>query len=389
MSRDNEPNQEEAASADLVERALGPFVPTTEAEVEKAEAEGVEFNGELPPSLRQYRDPAAFSAPRSTRIVSIDDARRDREERKPSKSNVVALFSHGAAMVAGAVAAAAILLIVVRPKQPIAGPAGGDTAPVPSETAAPAEPGPIVLGDAGTCDADCCGGSQCARASKDMQTCPSGRTCTSCSREELTESQYRFKLGGLAPSEWGKKALQSGSLDVCVRVAGSDMVCAPAHTSEEAPSRWIELPLVATSGDNLAGVTVTIRYRGAKQALAEWNQIIPVNAAVLCKGLMIEPKMENGESIGALSMFLVDSHYVELGRAADVASLEELRRRFQTKLDLKIFETKQPDGRHFALAAGPFAKPQSERFRWAVLDAGAEAETSVGTDYVGDPRPAN
>lgn len=409
MSPSKRPDPTEEEVAELALRALGRFVPTTEAEVERAEAEGVE-DVDLPPSLSQYRDPAdAASEPRSVRVASLEDARRAKTEREASagrrerlglrlgddarggqgddeRSGVGPWISHGVAIVIGAAAAA--MLFASRRETTLPTSAATDTAPAMSETAKPAEPPPILLEDAGVCAADCCGGGECASAPFDMKQCPSGRTCISCSRDELVDSQYRFKVGGLAPSDRGKKALDAGSLEVCVRVASSELVCAPTHASDAAASRWIELPLVATSGDNLSGVTVQIRFKGAKQPLAEWSQIIPVNASVLCKGVMIEPKMKDGEPIGAMSMFLIDSHYVELGRASDVATLRELRRRFRTPLELSVFETKQPGERHFALVAGPFAKPRAERLRWAVLDAGAHAQSVVGTDYVGSPRPA-
>lgn len=374
------------AELDAVERALGPFVPTTEAEVERAEADGVEHQGELPASLRELPTPGADEPPRSARVVSLEEVRAGRQGAAPRRG--VSWASHGAAALAGALAAAAVLTLTVRRPIPSAGPAGADAAPSASESAAPpAAPAKIRLSSAGLCGSDCCGGAECGKSSAELRSCPSGRTCISCSRAELTESQYRFKLGGLAPSELGKKALSSGPLEVCVRVAASERVCAPAHSSEDAARRWIELPLVATGGDNLAGVTVELRFVGAKQRLASWSQPIPVNAAVLCKGMMIEARTDEDEVFGSMSLFLVDSHYVELGRAADVAGLRALSERFETPLELKIFETKQAGERRFALAAGPFERPRAERLRWAVLDAGASAESNTGADYVGDPRP--
>ncbi|MBK8937021.1 MAG: hypothetical protein IPM79_05100 [Polyangiaceae bacterium] len=383
----SEPKGDEV-SLELVERALGPLVPTTEAEVERAEADGVEHVGELPPSLRALREPARIEAPRSARVVSLDDVRSLRGgSGTPARGS--SWLSHGAAAAAGALAAAAAIALGLRGPATNVGPAGGDVAASGSASAAPpSEPAKIALNDAGLCGAECCGGAECAKSPADMRACPSGRTCISCSRSELTDSQYRFKLGGLAPTELGKKALASGPLEVCVRAAASDRVCAPAHSSDDAARRWIELPLVTTAGDNLAGVTVEIRFVGAKQRLASWSQGIPVNAAVLCKGTMIEAKTDEGEVFGSMSMFLIDSHYVELGRGADVAGLEALARRFETPLELRVFETRQPGDRRFALAMGPFAKPRAERLRWAVLDRGAAAESHTGADYVGEPRPS-
>lgn len=361
----------------LVDRALGPMVPTTTREVEDAEADGVELEGDLPAELAEYRPPSKRNPEKVANVRSLDEA-RDKRARASG-----GFGTHALAGLVGAAAAAALLLANNDRRTVPSGPDASRS--VPTVTAAAGNPPPLVLENVGDCEKGCCGGADCEASKSDMATCPSGRTCISCSQAELAASEYRLKIGGFAPAELARKSLEAGPLEVCVRVASSELVCAPAFTDKDG-ERWTELPLVATSGDVLSGVTVQVRFVGAKAPLAEWNGVVAVTPVVLCKGMLVEPKTKIGELFGTLSMFVVDTHYVELGRAADTASLRRLADGVETDLPLAIFETTAAGAERFALVVGPMTKPDAERIRWTLLEAGREASAVTGTGYRGDPR---
>ena len=102
--------------SNLVDRAVGDLVPTTTAEVARAEADGCEHEGELPEALLTYREPEPESERVEARI----------------RSNVVPLFSHAFALLAGAAAAVVFARATTAP--PVLR-AGGD--PVVSAKRAP------------------------------------------------------------------------------------------------------------------------------------------------------------------------------------------------------------------------------------------------------------
>jgi len=374
--------EEESSELDaLVQGAFGELVPTTEAGVERAEADGVEHRGALPASLALYGDRLSAggvseTAPKS--VVSMEEARRSRELHKHAR--IRATLSHIGVGLVGAAAAAALLLTVrSTPRIGVGGDPPGSASTLPSAT-----PTQIVIGDAeSVCPSSCCAGSACGKASAEMVSCASGRTCISCSAADLAAGVYRFRVGGFAPADKFKKNLSAGPLEVCVRVAGSELVCGPAHTAGD-PDKWASLPLPVTNGDTLGGVTIVIRFAGAKEALAEWSEPLSFNAGGLCKGYLIQPIFRTGEVLGTLSAFLVDAHYVELLRAGSVERLKEERRRFDTKLPLTVFDTERPGDGRFALVLGPFGKAHAERVRWSALEAGASATPSLGDDFVGD-----
>lgn len=343
--------------------ALGPFVPTTEAEVARAEAELAAQPTPLPASLAEYR-------PRPKALA-------------PKRGAVVPLVTHGAMALLGA--AAALALTLRRAPAPLPSAESGGSATT-SAVAATTSAVPVIdLAPAAACGSACCGGRDCAAAPKDLRTCPSGRACIGCAGEDPGAAQYRFKISGLAPSEAGKTALAAGPLEVCARVASSDLVCGPAYVNRDGSDRWLELPLVASAGDTISGVTVLVRTPGAKQALAEWSQPVPATPAVLCKGLLVDPRTPEGAVFGYVSLFLIDSSWVEIGRAGSVATLRAELARFAPGTRLSVFDTAQPGERRFALALGPYSSARAERVRWAVLEQGGQAVTVVGTDYRGAP----
>ncbi len=373
--KDDEDNGELEA---LMRDAIGDLVPQSEAAVLRAEAEGV-ADVTLPSSLATYRGVAEAPALRE-RVVSLDEARA-RRAAPPRRVHPIA--SHFGVGLVGAAAAAAVLL-AVRSTGNVG--IGGDPPGTATSSAAPAA-APIAFGDADSvCPSSCCAGSACAKASGDMASCASGRSCISCSAADLAAGVYRFRVGGFAPTEKFKKNLSAGPLEVCLRVAGSEMVCGPSHTGGD-PAKWPSLPLPVTGGDTLGGVTVSIRFAGAKESLAEWSEPLSFNAGGLCKGYLIQPMFRTGEPLGTLSAFLVDSHFVELGRGPSVAALKAERARYKTPLGFSVFDTKAPGDRRFALVLGPFGKAHAERVRWAALEAGASAAPSLGDDFVGDALP--
>ncbi|MBL8739638.1 MAG: hypothetical protein JNK04_01050 [Myxococcales bacterium] len=364
----------------LVGDAMGDLVPTSEAAVLRAEAEGV-ADVALPSSLARYRglSDAPVIAPR-TEVASLDEARA---RRAVSPRRIHPLVSHFGVALAGAAAAAAVLLAVR--STPNIG-IGGDPPGSVTTSAAPAA-GPIVFGDAeSVCPSSCCAGKSCAKATGDMASCASGKSCISCSQADLAAGVYRFRVGGFAPAEKFKKNLSAGPLEVCLRVAGSEMVCGPSHTGGD-PSKWPSLPLPVTGGDTLGGVTISVRFAGAKESLAEWSEPLGFNAGGLCKGYLIQPMFRTGEPLGTLSAFLVDSHFVELARGSSIAALKEERRRYQTPVSFSVFDTKAPGDRRFSLVLGPFGKAHAERVRRQALEAGANATPSLGDDFVGDAMP--
>jgi hypothetical protein len=137
----------------------------------------------------------------------------------------------------------------------------------------------------------------------------------------------------------------------------------------------------------LAGFELALRLKGSKQQLGAWKNPVTLNATVLCKGLLIKPKDEKEEVLGTVSVFLEDTHYVELLRGDSVERLLEARSRLSfVDVTPRIFETRKTGADHFALVLGPFDKPTAEKLRWALLDKGESARLVIGEDHVGPPR---
>ena len=376
--------------AELVGDALGDageLLPTTEAEVERAEAAGVE-EVELPESLQELpprsttRDPGgtdeARTASPSARVVELADARARRGG---------SWLSHGVAAALGAAAATAVLFATTRTERPAGGVPSAE--PVTPRADAAAEPWKLALGAIDSCPSDCCAGSVCTKAEGELAKCSSRHTCVACSIDELAKGSYRVRLGALALTDAGRAAMKAaGSFDLCVRVGSSPMTCTPAHTSSNAGDPWAVLPLLASVQDAVAGFELEVRARGTQRALGAWKSPVRLNATVLCRGLSAKPKSPKDESLGVVSVFFDDTHYVELERAERASSLAALRPRIDvTGAPLTIFETSRPGAQRFALVLGPFTKTVAENVRWKVLDQGRPARIVVGDDHVGDGRP--
>jgi hypothetical protein len=364
------------------------LIPTTEAEVKDAERRGVEFEGALPASLEAYR-------PKAAPVSDDPDAGSVLSERAPPTSGRVdapagkvrrlgrsAWLTHLIAAALGAAAAAALLI----------GRGPGPDRPLPTgEPAKPradAAPKTVAIPAVLACSKPCCAGSQCREARDELKSCASERRCIACTIEALSLSRYRIRLGAFASGARVKRIVDGGgALELCARAGSSELACAPAHAAGDQDEQWTLLPLVVSTQDMLAGFELALRQRGSKQPLGAWKNPVTLNATVLCKGLLIKPKDEKEEVLGTVSVFLEDTHYVELMRSDSVERLLEARFRLSfVDATPRIFETRKTGADHFALVLGPFDKPTAERLRWALLDKGESARLVIGEDHVGPPR---
>lgn len=332
------------------------LIPTTEAEVERAEAASLD-DVNLPERLRHYRAPSPPVA-RST-------------PRWPSYAAAAALG-----------AAAASFFWSRKPEPPQVTSAGGElVAPRPSSSGTPP---PVALDARARCEQGCCAGSDCKTPSAGLGACPSGIRCASCTTDSASGGPYRLRLGTVILTEVGRKQLPEGApLELCVTHEGAPPSCVAALADEP----WRKLPVVTPLQDLLVGLTVMLRDHGSAQPLASWKHAVPPTAEVLCKGLAVQ--LTDGEqTLGRLSAFIEPTHFVELSRAASVPALLQAARGFDVTGALpRIAESSRGGDARFALTLGPFEKAEAEALRWQALRQGAEATLSVGLDYVGGSHP--
>ncbi|MCA9630963.1 MAG: hypothetical protein KC766_25030 [Myxococcales bacterium] len=411
MSRkDDELEREDAELLTELGAALGrsgELPPISEDEVRAFEAslESVE----LPERLLAYQPPPADegstrnepSADKSRRgaLVDLEEARRGRTASERRQNGWV---SHLVALTLGAAAATALFMTTARDPR-----SGGLPSSEPLQDqpdAAPDAGRRLVLVLPEACPAPCCAGSHCEKLDlrstppaapgsepgASLKTCSSGRTCVSCDPD--ADARYRVRAGGFIPTEKGKeliKGAKPGQLMLCFRGGASAEHCVDAHPSKDQDQSWRDLPLVIGGSDLIGGLAVEVRYRGAQRPLGTWQSPIKVNPTLLCSGLAVRVKDEEGQLIGSLSTFLMDTQYVELGRGASVAQLEELGQRFEfSGLEGMIYELAEPDpGQRFTLALGPFSEAQAEDLRWQVLRQGGSARLTIGAQHQGKGRP--
>lgn len=371
--------------------------PTTEAEVRRAERAGVEFEGELPPSLRALVEPEATlesrserdapepalrgaereaekDAARSVRVVSLDEARRQRAERRASFGGYAASFALGAA------AAAAVAVFALRGAD---GPAvGREPAGAPSASASSsAEPVretaaiPAVL----ACPSSCCAGSSCPSAQGELRNCATGRSCVPCGDVPPAGSAYRVRIGNLLPTS-KLDADKLGAFDLCARIGASPWSCEPAYADASARPRGRVLPPVASAEDIGAGIQLELRPRGTKQVYGRYEGSVRLNPTVLCRGVGVLLGNEQQEHLGSLSLFVEDAQYVELGRGS-AAELASLRRTLSfADLSPELHTIAGAAGTQ-ALVVGPLDLRAAERLRVALLERGRAATLTTGTDY--------
>ncbi|MGE0323500.1 MAG: hypothetical protein AB7K71_06970 [Polyangiaceae bacterium] len=413
-SKDQDLELEEAALLAQLSDALGQageLPPISDAEVEAFE-EGL-GEAELPVGLRQYQPRDAEcetlgAAPESTQgasqrgaLVDLDAARRIRAEKTEGKRG--GWVSHLVALSIGAAAATALFMT----RQP-AVQSGGlpSSEPVEKQPDAAADAGPrIKLTLPSSCPAPCCAGESCEKLDlrstppsapgsepgASLKTCSSGRTCVSCSAD--ADARYRVRTGGFIPTEQGKeliKGAKPGQLALCFRGGSSAEHCVDAHPGKDEDRSWRDLPLVVGGSDLIGGLAVEVRYRGANKPLGTWQSPIKVNPTLLCNGLAVRVKDDKGELIGSLSAFLMDTHYVELGRAASVRELERLAQRFELSgMQASIYELGADSAANqarFSLALGPFSEARAEELRWQVLKQSGEAKVTLGVEHQGQGR---
>jgi len=351
--------------------------PSTEAEVERAEARGVEHEGPLPEALQRFSRRAEEPAPESrAEVRSLDEARRARTGRS--------VGTHLIAVALGA--AAASLLFWSRTPSPTPGAGTPSVEPPKPLLDAGAPDARLTLAPLPSCGSDCCAGAECAAAKDDLSQCSSGRRCVPCSAKSLGDVRFRLRLGAFAPLDAGRKLLSGtqAGFTLCARVGSSPLACTEAHEAGDETDAWSELPLAVSVQDLLAGLTVEVRLSGTQQVVAQWSSPVQVNAHTLCKGLFVKPKTPKDEALGTVSLFLDDTSWVELARGATVDELRAERARFELgSLPAKVFETERAGAERFALVLGPFERAAADAVRWDVVQKGGDARVVAGRDYRG------
>jgi hypothetical protein len=363
-------------------RRRGELVPTSESAVSAAEDEGVEFDGELPESLREYR-PRGFElgAGRAAdpKVVSLSEARARRSALGGWPGHLVS------AAVGAAAAGFALGGVGTKTDPPVVSGAGHELRPEEKDT----RQKKIRVEFGPRCASDCCGGSECARSTPDLRSCQSGRSCIRCSFDAKAPSRYRLRMGQLAFDANARKHVEGGKgpLEACTTAGSLQTECVPVSLEANDSEPWRLLSLVVSAQDLLAGLRFEVKSGG--YTLASWSRPVTLGAGLLCSGLLLQPTTPKGEIVGTVSAFLEDTHYVELARAAAPPSLLESSSRFEfSGVKPDIYETKRPGVEHFALVLGPFDRETAERLRWSVLDGGGSAELGVGADFIGEPRPS-
>lgn len=348
------------------------LIPLTEAEVAEAEAMGVPLEGELPEGVKRYSPRARDKVVRLT------------PERMVARSR--AWVGHAVAGLLGAAAMAA-LWVWHQPE-------GTPPLRLAREPLGPTEAGPVLpaagrqvtIGPLPACGESCCAGTDCAAAKTGLKTCASRRRCIRCD-EGAEDARYRIRIGRLAPSDEMRQLLDKSpdrSFELCVRVATSKLVCTPAHANTVEDESWASLPLVASRGDLLAGLTVQVRSVGEAEVVAEWAMPIECNPLVLCNGIAVRPKLSDGNAAGSLSLFLDDAYFVELGRSASASELlNAIRQLPLSGVSPQVYETDAPGKEHYAIGLGPFDKHAAEILRWSALEHGTNAKLVLGFDYRG------
>lgn len=341
------------------------LLPTTEAEVERAEAMLADV--QLPEGVQQYR-------PRSVAGSNVAPLR-------PKRS--VAGYALAAGL--GALAAAAAL-VWLRPTATVPVTSAGGELVRPSASA----PEPrVAVTFRSRCERECCAGSGCKSAPPALASCPSGISCVACAPDNVNGGPYRLRVGSMIESDAGQKVLPlDAPLELCVVGSSTAPICLPA-LGEPGGDAWRLLKAVSPLQDLLTGLTIELRKRGENAVLASWKHAVSPTPDIMCKGLSVQLS-DGTETLGRLSVFVELTHFVELARAPAVPTLLKTARRFQVSgIAPRIYESATPGAGRFALVLGPLDKSDAEALRWQVLDHGLDAPISHGLDFVGQPRPAD
>lgn len=338
------------------------LLPTSEAEVARAEAALATSSARLPARLRHDWQAEPALKPRVRRQW----------------------LGYASAAALGAMAASATFWLAAPRSAPT--PISGEARPAASVPPPPSVPARLEL-SAPSCAKECCAGSQCAGARAGLAQCASGRTCLACGSDD-ERNRYRVRLGALALNDEGKARLDhelSGALELCARVGDAPAVCTPAQSGTNG---WSTLPLVVSPRDLLLGIAVTVQPAADHRALASWRQPIAVTAETLCRGIVAQPRVTAGAVIGSLSVLLDETHYVALAHGSDVRSVRSAADSFAFHgLTPELYETRVEGKRGFALVLGPFSHSGAEQIRWQLLAANRTAEVVLGDELVGEPQP--
>lgn len=379
----------EAARLDaLVAKELvrrGELVPSTVGEVRAAEEEGVEYEGELPASLRELGAPKSRAGAASQRVVSLDEVRRERERTRGGWGGHVVTFALGAA-------AAAAALLVMRPSETPTTP-DRPAAGTPSSSAVTAPEDPpvaaIAIPAVNVCGASCCAGASCAEARGELRRCASGRACVACDEGASPTSAFRVRIGNMIPAK-GVDPAQAAKMDLCARVGGGAWSCEPAIADAAARPRGRVLPGAVSSADLATAVELEVRPKGGKEVLGRWRESVRVGPTVLCRGvgaLLANELAGVKTDVGSLSIDLDPTHWVELGRGSDAAALREARGKLAfADVSPGLVELAEGTADRFALVVGPLDAAVAERLRWALLEKGQKATVVLGGDYRGEPQ---
>jgi len=352
-------------------RANDDLLPTSEAEVERAEASLPDL--ELPAGLKSWSPAQGSGTAGAKRHSDVKP-----QAGKPRFVGYMAAATFGALA-----AAAALAWLRPVPTSPVTS-AGGEL--VRSSATAHVPPTPLLFRS--RCERECCAGSACKNATPALSACPSGLSCVACGTDNVNGGPYRLRFGSMITSEAGQKVLPlDAPLELCVIGHGGDAVCLPAR-GEPGGDAWRLLKTVSPLQDLLTGLTIELRKRGEPAALASWKHAVSPTPDIMCKGLAVQLS-DSTETLGRLSVFVEPTHFVELGRAAAVPDLLKTLRRFEVSgIQPRVYEASRPGAGRFALVLGPLDKADAEALRWQVLDHGLEATISHGLDFIGSPRPA-
>ncbi len=375
---------------ELLGRALADdMIPTTPEAVRRAEQSGEEamaprapaegfpspVEGAVGDPERPMADVSTGASQRPGRVVELRPA--------PGTRLYPALR---AGVVGAALGVAATLALAPRGENTQwIGPETGPGATVPNS----GEPPKAALDLSMSCPGECCAGSGCAVAAK---ACASERTCVPC--QPQPKGRYRLQVGDMT---WARDQLSTDepAPRLCVRVGRDAEQCLDAVTVESpeppsagAPSAWQVTSGSYSAAQLLSGTQLRLRRQANSQLVAEWSRQVAITTDTLCKGLKVELSDAEGKAVAAVSVFLLDAHFVELERASSVGPLlRSLTHLGGAKnASLKIYETRAEGAGRFVLTLGPLDFDSSETLRWRLLDAGLSPQLTLGSDYLGEPR---
>ena len=392
--RDDERGEDDEVLALLADTFTreGELIPTDEDEVLRAERAGVDdvdlpdHLADLPPPKRGTETAPASAKAGPDSAVDLGAYRRRRAAARP-------WLSHTGALILGAAAALALTILW---GDDVRSPLGLGTDPATGSSSS-ATPPPLRVELPSGC-ADCCGGEDCARPRQSLRVCSSGRRCLPCAA--APGSRFRLRLGAVHLAEAGRAVVDlypQGEPELCIRVGASDERCGPTLVTERPEATWRSLPLVAAAEDLSAKVAVRLRWKGVQEpqaTAARWISPVAVTPTALCMGYTVKletPAAQGADEsklFGTASLFLDDAHQVELARAADVASLQQLGARLELSgLRAVVQETSAAGADRFVLGFGPFDQPTAEKVRWQLAEQGQAPRLSEGADYVGEPLP--